>query len=179
MSEEWHEDLKNSYRPEEDDFPQLGDEKEELLAYQIDQRVTSFMYSPGMEKLLDRVEKNIMHGTRLIEEETHDKIAAVDEQRQMDREELVQRLGETKRALLGLGGIVAVGGIAFAAVALWPKIRDFISSKLNNNESEESMEIAEDDVEVEEVEGELEEVNEGTKHYFRWKRDRSNAIQAE
>jgi hypothetical protein len=180
LSEEWHQDLKDSYRPEEEDFPQLGDEKEELLAYQIDQRVTSFMYSPGMQKLLDRVDENLMHGARLIEEGTNDKIATLNEQHQADRDLLVQKLGETRRTLWGLGGMTVVGGIALAAVALWPKIRDLISSRLNPGQSEETMEIAEDeDGEFEVVNGKDEEADEDTKNYFKWKRDRWEEIQSE
>jgi hypothetical protein len=180
LSEEWHQDLKNSYRPEEDDFPQVGNEKEELLAYQIDQRVTSFMYSPGMQRLLDTVDKNIMAGTRVIEEGTHEQITALDEQHHTDREQLVKKLGETRTALWGLGGLMAAGGLAFAAAALWPKIREYISNRVKTSESEELEELpGDEEEELEEAEGEGIEEEKGTKSYFKWKRDRGDEIKWE
>jgi len=179
LSEEWHQDLKNIYRPEEDDFPQPGNQKEELLAYQIDQRVTSFMYSPGMQRLLDRVDKNIMAGTRVIEEDTNDKITALEEQHQIDRDKLVKKLGETRKALWGLSGLMAAGGLAFAAAALWPKIREFISNRVKNSKSEDNVELPADEEGLDEVEVEDDEEEEGNKSYFKWKRDRMNEIKWE
>ena len=175
LSQEWRQDLKKNYHPEELDFPRTGNQKEELLAYQIDQRVTSFMYSPGMERLLDRLDKNIMAGIRLIEEETDEKIMALNDQHQSDTGELTRQLRKTRTALWGLGGVVALAGLAFD---LWPNIKTFIArkAKVSNVEVpvESAVEEAEEEEEVE-VEIQENEVVEG-KNYFKWKRDKQDVI---
>jgi hypothetical protein len=75
---------------------------------------------------------------------------------------------------------MAAGGLAFAAAALWPKIREYISNRVNTSESEELEELpGDEEEELEEAEGEGIEEEKGTKSYFKWKRDRGDEIKWE
>src|SRR5579862_1808800 len=49
-------------------FPQEGDEVEEHLADQIDQRLWSYMYGPGMQMFMEKVDDRVKSGITLMGE---------------------------------------------------------------------------------------------------------------
>ena len=55
MAEELNKWLEN-YRSPDIRFPEEGNEQQERLADQIDQRMWSYMYGPGMQMLVERVD---------------------------------------------------------------------------------------------------------------------------
>jgi hypothetical protein len=153
------------YRSPDIRFPEEGNPQEQHLADQIDQRLWSYMYGPGMQLFLQRVDDRVASGIALlsvIEKGHEEKIAALQAQQKQDSSRAA-----TQRTLWGLGGIFALGTGAFAAVALWPKVKEFFRKKKSKQTADKAADRDEDD-------GASKEEN--PQNYFRWKRDRSDMV---
>lgn len=164
IGEEFKEYL-TEYRSPDIRFPEEGNPHQEQLADQIDQRLWSYMYGPGMQQFLQRVDDRVASGIELlsaIEKGHEEKIEALQAQQKLDRSQAA-----TQRTLWGLGGIFALGTSAFVAVALWPKVQEFFRKKTSKQRIDEAADGGENDSLSK---------DENKKNYFKWKRDRSDMV---
>ena len=163
MAEELSKWLEN-YRSPDIRFPEEGNEQQERLADQIDQRMWSYMYGPGMQMLVDRIDNRVVSGLsflKAIGDGTDEKLTTLKAQHISEHEALKKSLSKTQTALWGVGGLLALGTTALAAVNFWPKVKKIFERKKKSEVSDD---------------GELEEEdpnNKEMKNYFKWKRDRS------
>ena len=127
MAEELNQRLEN-YRSPDIRFPEEGNEQQEHFADQIDQRIWSYMYGPGMQMLVERVDDRVLSGLsflKAIGEGTDEKLTTLKAQHQTERDELKKSLSQTQTALWGVGGLLAFGTTALAVVTLWPKLKRY------------------------------------------------------
>ena len=94
---------------------------------------------------------------------TDEKLAALKGQHEREHHALKKSLSETQTALWGVGGLLAFGTTALAAMTLWPKVKKIFEKKKKSEVSDD---------------GELEEDGSKSKQktkksYFKWKRDLS------
>jgi hypothetical protein len=158
------------YRSPDIRFPEEGNEQQEHLADQIDQRVWSYMYGPGMQLFLQRVDDRVASGISLfsaIEKGHEERLQAFEAHHETERATLQKSLAGTQRVLWGLGGLCALGTGAFATITLWPKIKEFFRRKKSKQVSGDTADRDQDGKTTKE---------EPPKNYFKWKRDRSSMI---
>lgn len=180
MSEELKEWL-TKYRAPEIRFPQEGNEVEEHLADQIDQRLWSYMYGPGMQMFMEKVDDRVKSGITLmgeIEKSHGEKIRKIEkgheeQMREMERGqeekihemkleqergrgELEGKMRTLKMGLWGVGGAALVGFGGLGLYALWPKIRKLLAKKDEKEHETKASKRKRD----------------GTMNYFRWGRER-------
>jgi hypothetical protein len=166
MGEEYAQHL-GRYRSPDIHFPEEGNEEQERLAGQIDQRLWSYMYSPGMQTFVNKVDEAIasrfMITKAYIEKKTQEKVDGLQQKYIADQAAMRKSVSQTKAAVWGLGaGLVAFGGTALAAFVLWPKIMEFFARRTQRRQEEESSEQIKNGN------------NQGKrKNYFQWKRDLS------
>jgi hypothetical protein len=162
MAEELNKWLEN-YRSPDIRFPEEGNEQQERLADQIDQRMWSYMYGPGMQMLVERIDNRVVSGLsflKAIGEGTDEKLTTLKSQHTRERDALKNSLSKTQTALWGIGGLLALGTTALAAVNFWPKVKKIFERKKKSEASDDNQ--LEEDSTIKE-----------TKSYFKWKRDRS------
>jgi len=129
--------------------PQEGNEAEEHLADQIDQRLWSYMYGPGMQMFREKVDDRVDSGMTMmgaIEKAHAEKIAKMETaqcekmqelklQQEKGRGELEGKMKALKVGLWVLGGVTLVGMCGLGVLALWPRIKSLLQ---RNGEQEEA-----------------------------------------
>lgn len=150
------------YRSPDIHFPEEGNEPQERLAGQIDQRLWSYMYSPGMQTFLNKVDEAIASRFSItkmyLDKKGVERNEVLRQRLESDMSAMEQKLTDTRNTLWGLGGLFVVGGGALAAYTLWPKFKAFFSTKARR--PDDAQQTADGEVAVQ------------RKNYFKWKRDR-------
>lgn len=165
MSEELNQ-LRERYRSPDIRFPEDGNEEQERLADQMDQRLWSFMYGPGMQMFAERLDERVSSGLsflKTIGDGTDEKLTALKSKHEIERELLKKSLSQTQNALWGMGGLFILGTGALATFMLWPKFRNLVEKRKKSKTSDKGQR----------QESEAANKEEGQKNYFKWKRDRT------
>lgn len=190
MTEELNEWL-TKYRSPDIRFPQEGNEEEEHLADQIDQRMWSYMYGPGMQMLTEKIDGRVEAGMDFLEgfgkrnsekmekmeklqveraqkqgqnmEEQSQRIHELKLEQERGQGELEGKMKAMKVGLWGMGGLALIGMGGLGLVVFWPRIKNLLSKKDKKDDGKEASK---------------ERRKRGTKEdgakedYFRWRRKR-------